>query len=233
MKILAVIPARGGSKGILRKNLSLVGGKPLVAWTIEAALSSGVCEKVIVSTDCQEIAEVSRSFGAEVPFIRPDELATDESPSIKTLQHAFSFFEGDNYTHTLQLNPTSPLRRGAHIQELIKLLRFPPVVEESSAVSVCKVHHHPYWCKTLNEAGRLSNFMPLGPDHYPTRQQLPDVYALNGAMFLTPKSLIELGSYYDKNTFGYIMEAEDSLDIDEPWELYLANLILRDRDNNL
>lgn len=224
LKILAVIPARGGSKGILRKNLALVGGRPLIAWSIEAALDSGICSDVIVSTDDEEIADVAKAFGAKVPFMRPEELASDSSPVFEALNHVLDNYEGE-VTHVLQLNPTSPLRTAQHIKDVYNQWEY----EFDSIVSVCKAHTHPYWCKKVSPRGRISDFLEEGPDQYKIRQELPEVYALNGSIFLLSKDLIRDNTYYSDETHAYIMEAEDSLDIDEPWELYLANLILRDR----
>lgn len=230
LKITALIPARGGSKGILRKNICLVGDKPLIAWSIEAALSNNNVDKVIVSTDDDEIAEVSRAFGAEVPFIRPAELATDDSPVMKTLNHALDYLEnnGQAITHLLQLNPTSPLREEKHISEAIDILLDK---QADSVVSVCEAHTHPFWCKRISDKGQLVDFDSIcGPDIFTNRQKLPAVYSLNGSIFLSSVNVIRSGSYYTNNTYPYIMNYSDSLDIDTSWELYLANLILKDRN---
>ena len=225
LKILAVIPARGGSKGILRKNLALVGGRPLIAWSIAAAINSGVCHDVIVSTDDEEIADVAKAYGANVPFMRPASLAKDDSPIFEALNHVLDKYEDKDITHILQLNPTSPLRTENHIKEVYD--QWDGNCE--SIVSVCKAHTHPYWCKKLDKQGRIKDFLDKGPDQFKIRQELPDVYALTGAIFLVSKDLVRANTYYSDKTYAYIMEASDALDIDEPWELYLANLILRDR----
>jgi len=228
LKIVAIIPARGGSKGVIRKNVCLVAGKPLIAWSIEAALNCDKIDRVIVSTDDTEIADVSKAFGAEVPFTRPEKYATDDSPVFETLNHALDYLEYEKYypTHVLQLNPTSPLRTSSHISEAIQLLEDR---KADSVVSVCEAHTHPYWCKQLDQNGKLIDFLKDGPDKFKVRNKLPKVYALNGSIFLAKKDTIRKSTHYTDNTYPYIMDADSSLDIDTPWELYLTNLILKDR----
>lgn len=227
LKITAVIPARGGSKGIVRKNVAIIGGKPLIAWSIEEALKCKGIDKVIVNTDDAEIAEVSKAYGAEVPFIRPSELAQDDSPVIEALNYGIDFLASQGYsgTHTMQLNPTSPLRTVDHLNSAIELL-----VENQadSVVTVTEAHTHPYWCKKIN-SGKLEDFLPEGPDKYKVRQSLPKVYALNGSIFLTSNDLLKKGTYYSSNTVPLVMDSDYSIDIDTPWEMYLANLVLTDR----
>lgn len=233
ISITAVIPARGGSKGILRKNISLVGGKPLIAWTILEALKCKGLKRVVVNTDDREIADVSLAYGAEV-IMRPSELAQDDTSVFEALNYGLNFYHLENQletttevdTHTLQLNPTAPLRTSTHIQESIDLLISS---QADSVVSVCEAHTHPYWCKKINEEGDLEDFSAEGPDKHKMRQSLPKVYALNGAIFLTRNSFIRQYSYYLGKTVPYIMPADCSIDIDTPWQMYIANLILNDR----
>lgn len=230
LEIVAVIPARGGSKGVLRKNVSLVGGKPLIAWSIEVAKSCRSVDRVIVNTDDEEIAEVSRSYGAEVPFMRPSELAQDTSPVFDALNYGLDFFASQGYssTHTMQLNPTSPLRTTQHLDQAVDLL---VSSQADSVVTVTEAHTHPYWCKKITDKGQLKDFLEEGPDKYKIRQELPKVFALNGSIFLAKNELIRNNSYYTENTVPLLMTADHSLDIDTPWEMYLANLVLTDRSS--
>ena len=231
LTITAVIPARGGSKGVLRKNVSLVGGKPLIAWSIEVAKRCKMVDRVVINTDDEEIAQVARAYGAEVPFMRPSELAQDDTPVFEALNYGLDFFDSEGYssTHTLQLNPTSPLRTVQHLDKAIDLL----VKHQSdSVVTVTEAHTHPYWCKKINQKGELSDFLPEGPDKYKIRQQLPTVYALNGSIFLISNDLVRKNTYYTENTVPLVMTADHSLDIDTPWEMYLANLVLTDRSSS-
>lgn len=227
IKITAVIPARGGSKGVIKKNLATVGGKPLIAWSIETALACTRLDRVIVNTDDLEIAEVAKSYGADVPFIRPSNLAQDDSPVFEALIYGLDVLEAQGYfsSHTMQLNPTSPLRVKDHIDQSIDLL-----ISESadSVVAVKEASNHPYWCKTI-EGNRLKDFMNVGPDQYKIRQQLPKAFSLTGSIFLTSNTLIRQGTHYSPNTVPLIIPPEFSLDIDTQWELDLANLILAER----
>ncbi len=143
--VLAIIPARGGSKGVPRKNIRCLAGKPLIAHTIEAALNCQAIERVIVSTDDSEIAEVARAYGAEVPFLRPGEYATDTATSLSVVKHALTWFaEQENYQPEAIaiLAPTSPLRTMTHIEDTIKLLWS---TGNDSALTICEVLDHPYF----------------------------------------------------------------------------------------
>jgi len=229
MRITAIIPARGGSKGVLRKNVALVAGRPLISWTIEEALKCDKIDKVVVNTDDLEIAEIAKAYGAETQM-RPSELAQDSSSVFGALNYGLDRFkeQGHKSTHTLQLNPTSPLRTVTHINESIQLLED---FKADSVVSVTQAHTHPYWCKVVSDDFQLNDFLDQGPDDYKIRQELPEVYALNGSIFLVKNELIRANSYYGGKTVPYIMTSDCSIDIDTPWELYLANLVLTDRKN--
>jgi CMP-N,N'-diacetyllegionaminic acid synthase len=230
--VLGLVLARGGSKGIPRKNLALVGNKPLIAWTAEAASESGVVDRLVLSTDDREIADEGRRIGAEVPFLRPAELATDSSTSIDVNLHAINWLEEhENYRpdYVLLLQPTSPLRTAADIRASVAL-----AVERQadSVVSVSAAHQHPLWMKTLDNEGRLFDLYPQSLT--PTRRQdLPPAFALNGAIYLNLRSfLLKARTFVCDHTYAYVMPTERSLDVDTPWDLYLADLILRDRERN-
>ena len=227
--VVGVITARGGSKSIPKKNIVPVAGKPLIAWTIETALQSPALSRVIVSTNDAEIAKVARQWGAEVPFLRPAELAQDNSPHIPVVVHAVEWLESHENMrpdYVLLLQPTSPLRSTEDIDNAIRL-----VLEKDadSVVSVCEALSHPYLTKRITANGRLEDFVPR-PEGYLRRQALPPVYVVNGAIYLVRRDvLLEKQTFYTERTYAYVMPPERSLDIDTPWDLYLADLILRDR----
>jgi CMP-N,N'-diacetyllegionaminic acid synthase len=233
--ILGIIPARGGSKAIPRKNLAVVANKPLIAWTVEVAIKSGLLDRLAVSTDDREIAAAGKEFGAEVPFLRPSELATDTSTSMDVVLHAIQWLDNhEKYRpdYILLLQPTSPLRTVTDIRESMELLL---AKHADSVVSVCETRQHPLWTKGVNQEGRLvdlsAQLLPQCPA--PTRRQdLPSVFALNGAIYLALRSfLLSEHTFISDRTYAYIMPENRSLDVDTPWDLYLANLILRDREH--
>jgi CMP-N,N'-diacetyllegionaminic acid synthase len=225
--VLGIIPARSGSKSIPRKNIVMVAGKPLIAYTIQAALDAKLIDRVVVSTDSQEIAEVARSFGAEVPFLRPPELAQDDTPDLPVFQHALSWLarqEGYGPDIVVWLRPTAPLRSGQDVDAAIELL----IETGADCVrSVCLAEHHPYWMKRLN-GNRLEPFVE-GVDHskYYRRQLLPPVYRLNGAVDVTwCRTVIEGSQLYDGDIRGYVMPSERSIDVDTELDLALTTLLL-------
>ena len=229
--ILGIIPARGGSKAIPRKNLALLANKPLLAWTVEVALESASLDRVVISTDDPEIAEVGKKFGAEVPFLRPAELATDISPSLDVILHAIHWLDdNEKYRpdYVLLLQPTSPLRTAADIRESIKLAL---AKQADSVVSVCESHQHPLWMKGVNDEGRLIDLYPQSAAPA-RRQDLYPVFALNGAIYLALRTfLLSERAFISDCTYAYVMPENRSLDVDTPWDLYLANLILNDREH--
>jgi CMP-N,N'-diacetyllegionaminic acid synthase len=229
--ILGVVPARGGSKAIPRKNLAVLANKPLIAWTLEVALESGSLDRLVISTDDPQIAEIGKKLGAEVPFLRPTELATDTSTSMDVILHAIRWFDdNERYQpdYVLLLQPTSPLRTVTDIRESIKLAL---AKRADSVVSVCETHLHPLWMKGVNEEGRLVHLHPQSAA--PTRRQdLPSVFALNGAIYLALRTfLLSERTFVSDRTYAYVMPENRSLDVDTPWDLYLADLILRNREH--
>ncbi len=226
---LAVIPARGGSKRIPRKNLILLAGKPLIAYTVEAATSSRKLSRSIVSTDDDEIASVAKQFGAEVPFLRPAELAQDKSAVLDTINHALSHFErqGDRINAVVLLQPTSPFRTGKHIDEAIDLF------ESSGAdtvTAVCNAREHPYYAWTV-ENGRLQPFFSL-EKQMTARQDLPPAVMENGSIYVLKRSLLKSGTLYGEKIFPFFMGRDASLDIDTTEELSIAEYLLLRRRNN-
>lgn len=220
MKTLALIPARGGSKGIPGKNIKSIAGKPLIAWTIEAALCSRLAASVVVSTDDEAIAEVSRAAGAQVPFLRPRSLATDTSPGIDTVFHAFE--QLPEFDAVMLLQPTSPLRSAGDIDECLNMAQSGDL---DSVVSVAACETHPAWTYSLDGAGRLQ---PLLPGSTATRRQdLPDAFALNGALYFARRPwLLARRALVAEDTRAYPMPVERSLDIDTPWDWRIAEFLL-------
>jgi CMP-N-acetylneuraminic acid synthetase len=228
-RCLGIILARGGSKRLPRKNLMMLSGKPLIQWTIEAGLTSNTVDTLIVSTDNHEIAEFSKACGAEIPFIRPKDLATDESSSYSSLEHAIHYMhqKGNYFDYIAMLQPTSPLRTSMHIDEAAKLL------QDKSAdgvISITEVGHPIQWCGAISESNEMSDFITQLTLN--TRSQdFEKNYCLNGAIYLTKinRMLKEKNHLYGKRMYGYIMSRLDSIDIDEQDDFDLAELLLGKR----
>lgn len=222
-KIIAIIPARGGSKGVRRKNIRLLAGKPLIAYTIEAASKSEYINRVVVSTEDKEISEVSKKYGAEV-IDRPKELAQDDSPAIDAIKHVIGALrEKDNYHPDIivLLQSTTPLRIVADINNAIDFFLNNDC---ESVVSVCEIN--PYWSLTIKDRYLEPIF---GWDYfYKRRQNLPNTYALNGAIYITlTENFDKYNGFLNKKTISYIMPHERSIDIDEEFDFKLAELLLR------
>jgi CMP-N,N'-diacetyllegionaminic acid synthase len=232
MSIVAVIPARGGSKGIHRKNLAQIAGQPLISYAIQAARSAASVDRVLISTDDSEIADVARELGAEVPFMRPPELAGDAAPMLEVLRHALGWLEAQGVAveALVLLQPTSPLRTGRHVEEAIALFRS---THATSVVSVVEVPHqfNPVSVMKLSSQGTLSPF--IGDQAIATRRQdKPKAYARNGPVVLVccPDTLLS-GELYGARCRPYLMSEEDSLDIDTSRDLIVAEQALLERSN--
>ncbi len=231
--VVCIITARGGSKGIPRKNVLPLAGKPVIAWTIEAALQSPSVSDVIVSTDDDEIAEVSREWGAEVPFMRPAELSQDDSPHMAVMIHAIHWLERHRDLrpdYIMLLQPTSPLRTSEDIDAAVRVTRENSAV---SVVSVCETHHHPYLTKRLAGDGTLADFIDGAPqpgEGSVRRRAMEPAYVVNGSISLNARTMLLVAqTFLSRATLPYFIPNESSLQIDEPWDLHLAELILRDR----
>ncbi len=226
-KYLALIPARGGSKGVPKKNTRILAGKPLIAYTMEAALQSRHRLRVIVSTDDEGIARIARAMGAEVPFLRPPVLAQDETPAFPVVQHALQWLEqheGYQPELVVLLQPTSPLRQAKYIDQGIKLLL---QTNADSVVSVCEVEHSPYWMRVLDDEGRIKPFVETDRE-FLRRQDLPPVYRLNGAIYVTRrKIIIEEGRLLGEDVRPLVMNREDSIDLDVEVDFLLAELLVK------
>lgn len=209
-KILAVIPARGGSKGVPRKNIRTLAGKPLIAWTIEAAKKSKYIDRCIVSSDDNEIMEVAEKWGGDVPFKRPLELGMDDTPDIEVFFHAIN--QLPMYDYIVKLQPTSPLRR---TEDIDKCIEFCFEKRAVACVSVAEADSSPYWMYNLNEDQKMLPLIPMESDMIYQRQKLPKVYQLNGAVYIANKEwLKQTRSFIADGAIGYIMPQERSYDID-------------------
>jgi N-acylneuraminate cytidylyltransferase len=223
-KIIAIIPARGGSKGISRKNIKSLAGKPLIAYSIEAALKSKYINSVVVSTEDEEIAKISEKCGAEV-IERPEELAKDETPTIEVIFHVLEILRMKNRTPDIVvlLQPTSPLRDAEDSDSAIKLFLDSGC---ESVVSVCEVEHSPYWSFKIVDGYLKSLF----DERYlrMRRQDLERVYVPNGAIYVSkPQTLYKYKSFYCNHITPLIMPIEISVDIDNEIDFMLAELLMK------
>jgi len=201
----------------------------MIGWTIEAALSAEGLDRVVVTSEDPEIIEVARACGADVPFVRPAELSEDDTPGMEPVVHALQWLEEEEGylpDWVLLLQPTSPLRTAGDIDAAIRL------AEErgaDSVVSVTEAADHPWWTKRLDEQGRLHDFVEQTGGAV-RRQELPDAFALNGAIYLARRELLlRERSWYFERTLAYVMPPQRSLDIDTPWDFELADLVLGSR----
>lgn len=228
--IIGLIPARGGSKSIPRKNLAMLAGRPLLAHTTAAALAARQLDRTLLSTDDDEIAAAGRDLGIEVPFLRPPELSGDTADMLPVMRHTLDFLDAQGVVATalVLLQPTSPLRRAEHIDAAIELF---VAQGADTVVSVTEVPHqfNPVSVMTLDGA-TLRPFLP-GPAIL-RRQDKPHVVARNGpAILIVGRETLHRGTLYGEKTLGYVMSAKDSLDIDEPDDLWLAEQYLARRNN--
>lgn len=237
LRVLGVITARGGSKAIPGKNIIDLGGKPLIHYTVEAALSSELLDRCILSTDCPNIARVAREGGCEVPFIRPAELAQDASSHMDCIRHAINMMaEQENYEadYVMILQPTSPFRTGKDIDNAIDM-----IIESSCDAVVSVTKSSASLTKTFyvdEDSGEMNPYaLSVPAQEYIRRQDTPSVYAENGAIFVQRVSSIlnpcraRCGSLFSEDTKAYIMPNDRSLDIDEPYDLELARLLIAHR----
>ncbi|WP_297407496.1 acylneuraminate cytidylyltransferase family protein [uncultured Cetobacterium sp.] len=225
-RILAIIPARGGSKGIPKKNIIDILNKPLLHYSIKSAKESKYLDKIIISTDDKEIAEVAENLGIDVPFLRPEELATDTSKSIEAFIHSIKEEKknGNIYDYILLLQNTSPLRQGWHIDEAIeKLLES----NERSLVSVNEVNEHPSIMRTIANDGILKNLIDSNGDI--RRQDFSKIYIVNGAIYIQKNdNNLNLETNLNGGDIPYIMEHKYSIDIDNYLDLEIATHYLKE-----
>ena len=227
-KILALIPARGGSKGLPGKNIKPMLGKPLIGWTIEQALASEFIDKVVVTTDDKEIAEISRKFKADVPFLRPRELAQDSSPTMDAVLHAVNWFEenGELYDILVLLEPSSPLRDSEDIDNSIKLLSSTP--EAESIVGICQVESaHPSFIVQL---GKENFLIPYLNKEFKVirRQDIEDLYFFEGSLYVSLiNSLKSRKNFYHEKCLEYIVPKWKSYEIDDLSDFIIIEALMK------
>jgi CMP-N,N'-diacetyllegionaminic acid synthase len=228
-RILAVITARGGSKRIPNKNIKPLNGKPLIAWTLEAAAEcKDLLHAIVLSTDDDEIAVAGRRYGAEVPFLRPSNLSSDDARSLGVVQHATHFIEQRDQVQMdwiLLLQPTSPLRIALDIRHAIKMA----ITQEcDSVVSVAESPIHPVYIKKIDAKGLLQPFILEEPEGLRRQEVTPTAFIRNGAIYLTQRDTLMNGhSIFGSQIKPYFMPAERSVDIDTPFDFELAEFLLR------
>jgi CMP-N,N'-diacetyllegionaminic acid synthase len=229
--VLGIITARGGSKGIPRKNIKLLLGRPLIYYTIEAGKSARLLDRLIVSTEDREIADIAMGYGVEVPFMRPPELALDDTPSLPVLQHAISYMEQVDFFYPeiiVLLEPTAPLRRAEHIDEGIKKILD---TDADSVISVCPLKKNPYGIKIV-EGDRAFNFIE-SDKIYTRRQDLPKLYRFNAALYISKHHVImKENRILGDDVRAIFMAPEESVNIDLPMDFMLAEVLLRQREEH-
>jgi len=227
MRTLGLVPARGGSKGVPGKNIRLLCGKPLLQYTAEAAQAALLLSRVILSTDSEEIAKVGESCGLEVPFLRPAELAEDETPMLPVVQHAVRWMEnqGERFDAICLLQPTNPMRRAEHIDDCIRLLE---KTDADAVVTILPVpaEHNPHWVYFPNESGLL-NLSTGEAAPIPRRQELPVAYHREGSVYVTRRDVLMDGNtFYGERLAGYLINPESSVNIDRPQDWQRAEELL-------
>lgn len=226
-RVIAVIPARGGSKGLPRKNVLDVGGKPMLAWSVEAARRSRYVDRVVLTTDDQEIAEIGKRYGADVPFIRPAELARDDSLIDGVLIHTLDSV-AESYDYIVLLEPTTPLRNAEDIDACISLCNQKGA---PACISISEPPHSPYWMVTRQ--GDATVGLLLGDSLLSSRRQdLPKAYIINGGVYVADTFWYrKKRTFLAPETLGYVMPPERSYDVDLQLDLQTVNMILARHQN--
>lgn len=226
MKNLAIIPARSGSKGLKDKNIKILNGKPLLAYTIEVAIKSNVFDEIIVSTDSEKYAQIARQYGANVPFLRSEDLSNDTASSWDVVKDIIQRYKdlGKEFDTVALLQPTSPLRTSEDIIEGYK------IYDERSAnlvVGVCEVDHSPLWTNILPKDNSMENFINPSLVGQP-RQNLEKYYRINGAIYIiNTNHLMRESNIYKDKSYALIMDKKKSIDIDDEYDFIFAETILK------
>ena len=224
MKNLAIIPARSGSKGLKDKNIKLLNGKPLIAYTIEAAIKSKMFDEVMVSTDSEEYADIAKKYGANVPFMRNSELSNDTASSWDVVRDVFDKYKeaGKEFDTVALLQPTSPLRTAEDIVKGYKILKDKSA---NSVIGVCEVDHSPLWMNTLPEDNSMGNFINPKVVGLP-RQKLDKYYRINGALYIRrTDNLNKIEYIYSDKCYAFIMDKKKSIDIDDEYDFLFAEVL--------
>lgn len=225
MKNIAIITARSGSKGLPDKNIKELAGKPLMWYTINAALKSGVYDEVMVSTDSKKYAEIAVNCGAKVPFLRSEVNSGDTASSWDVVREVIEFYKnnGEIYDTVTLLQPTSPLRTHNHIIEGFELLK---EKDANSVIGVVEEEHSPLWSNVLPEDLSMEGFINKEILGIP-RQKLKTYYRINGALYIVKTEILdEIHNLYDNKCYAYIMNRESSVDIDSEFDFKMAEVIL-------
>ena len=226
--MIAIIPARGGSKGLPGKNIKKLCGKPLIAHTIEAALQAEGIDRVIVTTDSEEIAKIAKCYGAEVPFLRPAELAGDTSSAIDVYLHAVSYLQGITKTKIdkfMVLLPTAPLRSAKNIEQALREFK---EKKATTLISMKEADTPISWYYQMDGEGRVQNLGIDEKNAVSNRQVNGCSYIPNGAIYILDTELLrEKRTYYCDNTIAYVMSAKDSVDIDTELDFMIAETIMK------
>lgn len=228
--MIAFIPARGGSKGLPRKNIKILGNRPLIAYTITAALNSRYIDRVVVTTDDEEIAKIAKEYGAEIPFIRPSKLAQDHSRAQDVYLHAAEFMR-DNYGSNIEkfiiLLPTVPFRTERHIDSAIETFN---KLKAETLVSIKRIETPVTWLLKADERGKIINAGFDAENASGNRQENKIYYVPNGAIYILDYELLKTqGTYYSDNTVGFLMSEKDSIDIDTMDDFEYAEFELQRR----
>lgn len=225
MKTIAIIPARSGSKRLKNKNIMALKGKPMIVYTIEAAINSNLFDEIMVSTDSHEYADIAKSFGAKVPFMRSAEQASDQASSWDVVKEILREYKKRNqeFNVAVLLQPTSPLRTSEDIQEAYKIF----VNKGANAVvSVCEVDHSPLWTNILPEDNSMEHFLQKGIVTKP-RQELESYYRINGAIYIVNiEYLLKSESIYDEKCYAFKMSRRNSIDIDDLLDFRIAETLI-------
>lgn len=224
---IAIIPARSGSKGLVDKNIKIIAGKHLIGYTIEAAIKSAVFDKIIVSTDSDQYAAISRTYGAECPYLRPNEISKDESSTADVIEYILEkeLELGNEYDYFCLLQPTSPLRNEINIVEATDLLIDK---DAKSIVSVCEAEHSPALMNFLPESLNMNNFISV--QNNKRRQELGKYYRLNGAIYIcNSKFFLEEKNFYGSDSYAHIMDKRNSVDIDDIFDFKYAEMLLKEK----
>lgn len=226
MKNIAIIPARSGSKGLKDKNIKLLGNKPLIAYSIEAAIQSNCFDEVMVSTDSEEYAKIAIEYGAKVPFLRSAETSSDQASSWDAVKEVLKLYEekfGQKFDIITLLQPTSPLR-DAH--DICECVAFYEKKGARTVISVCEMEHSPYWCNVLGEDLSMEKFAETDNPNV-NRQRLQIFYRQNGAIYMLDTEVLEhIENIYEERCYAFIMGQEKSIDIDSELDFKMVEVCL-------
>lgn len=225
MRNIAIIPARSGSKGLKDKNIKLLNGKPLIAYTIQAAKQSNLFDEIFVSTDSKEYARIACEWGANVPFLRGEELASDSASSWDVVKNSLLNYKriGKEFDTVALLQPTSPLRK---FDDIINGYNHMKRENANAIVAVCEVDHSPLWCNTLPEDKSLKNFLSPELIKMP-RQSLSAYYRINGALYIVKTEyLMATENIYEEKCYAIVMRKENSIDIDDVMDFKIAEMLI-------